>query len=301
MSTFLPARLDRIGVPPIKCQGIKTRLAAFIAQSLVWEGRGRWIEPFLGSGSVLFNIAPRKAIAADSNIHIIRFYRDLQSGALNETLVRDYLEEAGRMLRDTEGSYYYRVREEFNRVGGGSLEFLFLSRACFNGVLRFNGRGEYNVPFNHKPARFSRAYITKIVNQVAWVRGLLLDRDWSLAASGWEDTLSAARAEDFVYLDPPYIGRHADYFSKWSEEDALRLARTAETLPCGFALSMWKENQYRSNDHLRDHWKGLVTRTFRHYYHVGPKESLRHEMTEALLIKPGYAQTEACPPVNRIR
>ena len=62
----------------------------------------------------------------------------------------------------------------------------------------------------------------------------------------------------------------------------------APKLACGFALSMWKENQYRENMHLDLHWKGFVTKTFSHFYHVGSKEKFRNEMIEALVLKAGY-------------
>ena len=67
---FLPKHIDRVVVPPIKCQGIKTKLVDFIASTIKWNGNGRWIEPFVGSGVVLFNIQPEKALASDTNKHI---------------------------------------------------------------------------------------------------------------------------------------------------------------------------------------------------------------------------------------
>jgi DNA adenine methylase len=54
---------------------------------------------------------------------------------------------------------------------------------------------------------------------------------------------------------------------------------------------MWKENKYRSNQHISHYWEGLVERTFTHFYHVGSTENLRNTMEEALLIKPGYEAT----------
>ncbi|GIU81644.1 MAG: hypothetical protein KatS3mg006_0708 [Pyrinomonadaceae bacterium] len=98
--------------------------------------------------------------------------------------------------------------------------------------------------------------------------------------------------DDFVYLDPPYIGRHTDYYQRWLEDDAAELAEVARTLPCGFALSMWKENRYRQNQHITRYWNGLVERTFAHFYHVGSTENLRNSMEEALLIKPGFESSQ---------
>jgi DNA adenine methylase len=101
--------------------------------------------------------------------------------------------------------------------------------------------------------------------------------------------MQEAAPRDFVYLDPPYIGRHADYYNSWSEADAVKLARAAENLPCGFALSMWLENRHRKNAHIDEYWSGLEQRVCRHFYHVGSSESLRNAMDEAIIIKPGYA------------
>jgi DNA adenine methylase len=61
-----------VKIPPIKCQGIKTKLVDFIRDNIVWNKQGNWIEPFLGSGVVAFNIGPEKAVLSDTNKHIIQ-------------------------------------------------------------------------------------------------------------------------------------------------------------------------------------------------------------------------------------
>ena len=289
MNNLLPRKINRIIVPPIKCQGIKTKLVDFIASNINWDGKGRWIEPFLGSGVVLFNIRPKHALVADTNKHIIRFYQDIQSGKINEIVVREYLQEHGVRLFQKGKDYYYEMRSLFNQNGGDSLMFLFLNRASFNGLMRFNSKGEFNVPFNHKPERFRKGYITKIANQIGNIRKIIAESDWEFKTATWEEILQLPEEKDFVYLDPPYIGRHTDYFNSWTEKDALALAKRTRLLPCGFALSMWKENKYRYNQHLIDAWSGLAMREFKHFYHVGPTESLRNKITEVLAIKPEYA------------
>ena len=94
--------------------------------------------------------------------------------------------------------------------------------------------------------------------------------------SDWRELLAKSSPDDFVYMDPPYIGRHTDYYNHWSEEDAINLARSAETLTCGFALSMWKENKYRENFHISSHWNQCILKTYDHFYHVGSKEKFRN-------------------------
>lgn len=276
-----------VAIPPIKCQGIKSKLVPFILASLRWEGRGRWVEPFLGSGVVLFNVQPDRALVNDGNPYIIALYQSIYAGALTSDMVEEHLTREGKQLLIKGEDHYYAIRDRFNQLHT-SLDFLFLNRSCFNGVMRFNSKGGFNVPFCRKPDRFRQAYVTKIVNQVKALQKVMRGKDWEFRVGDWRPCLEKVRADDFVYLDPPYIGRHTDYYNQWSEGDAIELADTARALPCGFALSMWKENKYRTNTHLTDHWSGLIERTITHFYHVGSTEDLRNSMEEALLIKPGY-------------
>lgn len=285
MKYFLPKYINKAIVPPLKCQGIKTKLVNFIATSVQWQGQGRWIEPFLGSGVVLFNINPERALVSDTNKHIINFYSDIQKGKIDEVIVKDYLEEMGAQLQKSGEDFFYEIRNAFNASDGDSLKLLFLNRCCYNGIMRFNAQGKFNVPFGHKPDRFRTAYITKIVNQVLKIRQIIKDKDWSFKIGDWRETMSEVNQDDFVYMDPPYIGRHTDYYNNWDETDAIALAKRSSVLECGFALSMWKENKYRENEHLHLHWNGFVTKTFSHFYHVGSKEEFRNEITEALVMK----------------
>lgn len=287
---MLPKDITHIKAPPIKCQGIKTKLVSFISNSIIWNGEGKWIEPFLGSGVVLFNIMPDRALISDVNPHIINLYKDIQTGKITSSGVREFLEYEGAKLLEKGEDHYYEIRSRFNE-SGSSYDFLFLNRSCFNGMMRFNKKGGFNVPFCRKPDRFRKAYITKIVNQIQWITDVMANKDWEFVCSDWETTLKQAQPNDFVYLDPPYIGRHTDYFTNWDEEAAEKLAEVTRSLPCGFALSMWKENKYRTNDHLEKCWSGLEERNFTHFYHVGPSEKLRNEMQEALIIQNGYAST----------
>lgn len=251
----------------------------------------RWIEPFLGSGVVVFNLAPKRALLGDTNRHIIGLYQAIQRGEINSANTREFLISEGKKLAAGGADYYYEVRDRFNQKGS-PLGFLFLNRSCFNGVMRFNSRGEFNVPFGHKPERFTQAYITKIVHQIDWVARQMQGKDWEFKAADWEDIISQAQPQDFVYLDPPYIGRHTDYYNSWDEANAAKLALTARNLPCGFALSMWLENRYRKNTHIDTFWSGLEVRICTHFYHVGSVEEYRNAMDEALVMKPGFATSD---------
>ena len=279
-----------VKVPPIKCQGIKTKLVPFILSHIQWteQEHAHWIEPFLGSGVVAFNLAPKRALLTDTNQHIIAFYRSIQNGKINRTIVSEFLHDQGDRLLKNGADYYYEVRDRFNQFAS-PLDFLFLNRACFNGVMRFNSKGGFNVPFCRKPQRFSQSYITKIANQVDWVSKQMAGNDWKFRVANWQEALAEAQSDDFVYLDPPYIGRHTDYYNAWNQAEAEKLAAITKQLPCGFAVSMWLENQHRQNSHIQACWSDLEMRVCQHFYHVGARETLRGAIAEALLIKPGFS------------
>jgi DNA adenine methylase len=78
-------------IPPIKCQGIKTKLVLSIKSLADNQSFDRWIEPFCSSGVVAFNLQPQKALLADANIHIINFYNELKMRQVNSNLVKEFL------------------------------------------------------------------------------------------------------------------------------------------------------------------------------------------------------------------
>lgn len=275
--------MARIIVPPIKTQGIKTKLVPWIQEHVQIPEGGKWIEPFMGSGVVGFNIKPEKAIFSDSNPHIIQFYKDINSGKITAGIVRNFLEEEGAKLKEGGKEFYYEVRERFNEKHE-PLDFLFLNRSCFNGMIRFNRKGGFNVPFGHKPERFSKSYVTKIVNQVKDVEELCRLNDWGFYCQDFEETFNSATEKDFIYCDPPYEGRHTDYFNGWGAEKDKKLFELLSETKAKFILSTWHSNEYRENQRIEEYWNNFHIITRDHFYYLGAKEKNRKPMLEALVM-----------------
>ena len=146
--------MTKLIIPPIKCQGIKTKLVPFIMEHAACPENGLWIEPFMGSGVVAFNLAPRRALLADKNEYIIAFYQGIQNGTITTSVVREFLEYHGSLLQQYGEAYYRDMRDAFNE-NSDPLYFLFLNRSDFNGMIRFNRHGKFNVPFCQKPNHFA--------------------------------------------------------------------------------------------------------------------------------------------------
>jgi len=272
-----------VKVPPLKCQGIKTKLTEWIKDHAALEEPGTWFEPFMGSGVVGFNVRPRKAVFADINPHIINFYNAIKDGSITAGIAKEFLEHEGEILQKQGESYYYEVRERFNK-DSKPLDMLFLNRACFNGVMRFNKKGIFNVPFGHKPQRFAKAYITKISNQIKYVSDAVSQYDWTFTSVDFRKLIPAATQSDFVYCDPPYIGRHVDYYNSWGEQEEQELYDLLSATSAKFILSTWHSNRYRSNPALEKYTYRFTILTREHFYHVGASETNRNPMLEAIVL-----------------
>ena len=192
-------------IPPIKIQGIKTKLVPLIAKHMRLDADTQWIEPFMGSGVVGFNLAPKRAIFNDLNLHLIAFYEAIQKQTITTEIARKYLESEGEKLKIGDDSYYYEVRDRFNKEHD-PLDFLFLNRSGFNGMIRFNRDGHFNVPYGHKPERFAKAYITKIVHQIEHVADRILHSDWKFYHLSFDEVIAMADKQSFIYC---FIGLSA--------------------------------------------------------------------------------------------
>lgn len=274
--------MDKIIVPPIKIQGKKTQLIEWLTTCINLDDEQLYIEPFMGSGVVGINIAKKKALFADSNPHIINFYNEVKNGTINPPIVKDFLEKEGQKLSEFGVEHFKFIRDRFN-AEGNPIDFLFLNRSCFNGMIRFNKSFKFNVPYGHKPERFAQAYITKITNQIKYVQGLIEMNDWEFKCQDFRKTLLEAHSDSFIYCDPPYIGRHVDYYDSWTEEDEFDLKKYLEATNCSFGISTWHSNSYRRNEYLQTLWADYKIATTQHFYHVGAKESNRNQVLEALI------------------
>lgn len=275
----------KIFIPPIKSQGIKTKLVQWIME-LAPKTNGKWIEPFLGTGVVAFNSGYKNAILNDTNPHIINFYKGLQEKTITAPLMKQYLELAGELLSKADNNgyaYYIEVRKRFNKEFS-PFDFIFLSRAGFNGMMRFNKKGHWNIPFCKKPNRFAQAYITKITNQVSTVSQIIQPKpNWIFYNKSFADIIPIATENDIIYCDPPYYGRHVDYFNGWTEHDEELLFNLLSETKAKFILSTWHHNDWRENEMINKFWSKFNIVTKDHFYHNGANIENRRTVVEALV------------------
>ena len=191
--------------PPLKWAGGKRWLVPRL--KALWRAyeRRRLVEPFCGGLAIALGLNPRRALLNDVNPHPVNFYRHLQRGLVTRIPMRN------------ERELYYRHRDDFNRLvtgrGGRTRKaaelFYFLNRTGYNGLCRFNRRGEFNVPFGRH-------------RQISYVRDF---RPYAAPLSQWDFTVDdfesiEVSAKDFIYADPPYDVEFRQYSSDGFDWDA---------------------------------------------------------------------------------
>src|SRR5208283_4663492 len=124
--------------PFLKWAGGKTNLIDRVASFVPTDYKQRrFLEPFLGSGAMFFHLQPQSAILSDLNEDLINCFIAIRD---NYDIVNSYLRIHRKRNCKT---YYYLVREKYNRSrfsAAQAARFIYLNKACFNGVFRVNKR-----------------------------------------------------------------------------------------------------------------------------------------------------------------
>lgn len=149
-------------------------------------------------------------------------------------------------------------------------------------MMRFGGKGNWNIPFCKKPNRFSQSYTTKIVNQVAKVKAVIND-NWTFTNKSFADIIPLATKDDIIYCDPPYYGRYVDYYNGWTEQDEELLFHLLSATKAKFILSTWHHNDWRANEMIEKFWNKFNIVTQDHFYHSGGNIENRRTIVEALV------------------
>ncbi|EPT6389923.1 Dam family site-specific DNA-(adenine-N6)-methyltransferase [Salmonella enterica subsp. enterica serovar Newport] len=156
----------------------------------------RLIEPFVGGGSVFLNSDKHERfLLADVNADLINLYQML--AVVPDSVIGEAI-KAFRHLNDVEN--YIAIREAFNAQQLNATEraaaFLCLNRHCFNGLMRYNLDGFFNVGWGKYKAPYFPEEEIRAFRQKSHACVFM--------TAGFERTLRLAGDGDVVYCDPPY-------------------------------------------------------------------------------------------------
>lgn len=274
-------------IPPIKIQGKKTKIVPKImeiADELLNDHPeiDTWVEPFLGSGVVAFNCPGRikKVIVNDINPHIIKFYKGIADDSITADNIREVFDIHNQNLIKDGYDYYNQIKNRFNQ-SFGTMDFLFLTRTGFNGVMRFNGSGKWNVPFCKLNNRLSKNVIEDLTSSVDDLSRLFKSKDFTFYNKSFEDVIESAPKNSIFYCDPPYYGLQVQYFKGWRKEDEIRLNEMLKDKM--FIYSTWLEDGIKENPMIDEYWGECEIEGKKHKYNVAEKAEKRNQVIEGLI------------------
>lgn len=202
----------QIAKPFLKWAGGKSQLLGDIEKALpahLFQTSFTYIEPFVGSGAVLFwmlanfpNI--KKAVINDLNEDLINTYKIIATKPNELIRLLQIIQTEFHSLESDENNkktYYYEKRKLFNsRKSDNTLQaalFIFLNRTCFNGLYRVNRKNQFNVPMGS----YKKPSICDSDNILAVSRAL---QKVEILCGDFEQTLEHAEDVTLFYFDPPY-------------------------------------------------------------------------------------------------
>ncbi|MDU7351487.1 MAG: adenine-specific DNA-methyltransferase [Citrobacter freundii] len=185
------------------------------------------IEPFVGAGSVFLNTDFSRYILADINSDLISLYN------IVKTRTNEYVQASRELFmpETNQAEVYYRFREEFNASQDPfrrAVLFLYLNRFGYNGLCRYNLRGEFNVPFGrYKKPYFPEAELYHFAEKA---------QNAEFHCLSYEECMDRADSNSVVYCDPPYAPLSATanftayHTNSFSPKEQAHLAEMAEKL-----------------------------------------------------------------------
>lgn len=250
--------------PIIKYRGGKSKEIPNFIQ-FIPQNYDRYVEPFLGGAALYFYLEPHAALINDINDKLINFYLSVRNNfnalrkeltSLETTYISNQIAYEKLKATDTTSIYvenknealYYLLRDMFNakiekKYSDASL-YYFINKTSYSGMLRFNSKGEFNVPFG-RYKNFNTKFVSKAHSE-------LLNKA-EITNTDYSDVFNRCTANDFIFLDPPYDCIFTDYGNieqnDFTEDDHVRLAQDFRNLPSRALMAIGKtpltEDLYR--------------------------------------------------------
>jgi len=172
-----------------------------------------YLEPFVGGGSVLFNLNPSKAVITDVHQELIDFYNSVKNGKSDE--IHKFMSE-----HPNEEEEYYKVRGmDINNSLDNAKRFFYLRKTCYRGMLRYNKSGKFNIPYGRY-----KTYNYDILKDIRYHN---LFKNVEIKCADFSYIFdNYNKKENFMFLDPPYDSEFTDYgYCQFGKEEHLKLAK----------------------------------------------------------------------------
>ena len=194
--------------PVIKWSGSKRNIAGNLSRFI--PDCNRYFEPFLGGGALLPFRRIEQGFASDIIPELIALWTAIKTDP--EKVSNEYRKRWNRLQKEGY-EVFYEIRDNFNNTRNIN-DFLFLTRTCVNGLIRYNTKGDFNNSFHLTRPGINPANLKDII-----YRWNFVIKDIDFYNCDYRELTANAKKGDFVFFDPPYGGTKGRYTQEPFEID----------------------------------------------------------------------------------
>lgn len=211
-----------------------------------------FVDLFCGGFNVGVNIEANKIIGNDLCKEIIEVYKGIQKEGLENSLnlIKNEINKYDLSKTNEEG--FKQIRSFYNEGNKEWYIFYAMLTHAFNYQIRFNKKGEYNMPFGRNRSYFNSTLERNFIKFAKAIE----EKNIIFTNHNFKDLkIDLLNKDDFVYLDPPYLITCASYNEQggWNEEEEYSLLSLCDNLNNNnikFALSNVLEHKGLKNEIL---------------------------------------------------
>jgi len=179
----------------LKWVGNKQRFASQIARFFPIDFN-TFYEPFLGSGAVMATVAPNMGVGSDTFLPLIEIWQKLKSDP--NGLIDWYAENRNKLDGENKVEVYESIKAAFNAKHNGK-DFLFLTRSCYGGIVRFRKSDGYmSTPCGPHTPISVQSFAQRVKNWQGRMKNV------NFIHADYKDIFELAKEGDLIYCDPPY-------------------------------------------------------------------------------------------------
>ena len=211
-----------------------------------------FVDLFCGGFNVGVNVEANKIIGNDSCKEVIEVYKGIQKEGLENSLNLIKNEISKYNLSKTNEEGFKQIRSFYNEGNKEWYIFYAMLTHAFNYQIRFNKKGEYNMPFGRNRSYFNPTLERNFIKFAKAIE----EKNIIFTNHNFKDLkINLLNKDDFVYLDPPYLITCASYNEQdgWNEEEEYSLLNLCDNLnnnSIKFALSNVLEHKGLKNEIL---------------------------------------------------
>lgn len=236
---------------PLNYTGGKSKLLPQILP-LFPDKVGTFIDLFCGGCNVGSNVNADKVIYNDYMSQIIELFKNWKDSNLEDTIqyIETQIEKFNLSKQNQEG--FLELRKQYNEHRDIRDLFVLVAYA-FNHQIRFNSKGEYNMPFGKDRSEYNKNMKTNLINFITRIQ----QQDSTFLNKSFDElNIEEFTKDTFVYADPPYLITVASYNENggWNEQMEYKLLEYLDKCTengIKFALSNVLEMNDKSNDILK--------------------------------------------------